>query len=292
MCGIRVSDQTIRRACDGAGQAAKAYLESDERAYEAVREGAGERELSVDGAKVNTVGGWREIRGMIACRRPPGPAVGVRQWDKRDLPRPTACVALAGIVNSERVGERIKRMTDQLGWTGGRGVSVLADGIPWIWKEADDHLPHHEPNLDVYHNLEHLHEAGRALHGPGEQARRWAECQRAKLFRYGVRRYLRNHLRGEVEARRREDPDGEPAKALCDLYRYLARHHRRQNYRDRLRRGLPIGSGQIEGLCKNTLNRRLRKNSPRWRPERAEHIAALCCLQTSDLWETFWQPAA
>jgi len=34
-------------------------------------------------------------------------------------------------------------------------------------------------------------------------------------------------------------------------------------YRDRLRRGLPTGSGQIEGVCKNTLNRRLRLNNPR-----------------------------
>jgi hypothetical protein len=49
-----------------------------------------------------------------------------------------------------------------------------------------------------------------------------------------------------------------------------------------------VAPGQIEGVCKNTLNRRLRKNSPRWRPERANHMAALCCLHASDQWETFW----
>lgn len=292
MCGIRVSDQTIRRACDRCGQQAKAYLEQDDRAFETVRHSAGERELSVDGAKVNTTKGWREIRGVIACRRPAGSPAGVREWKQRDLPKPTARVAWAGIADSEKVGEQITRMTDRLDWPGGRAVSVLGDGIPWIWKQADQHLPHHEPNLDVYHNLEHLHEAGRALYGQGDQANRWAECQRAKIFRYGARKYLRDHLRPELKAHRRDNPNGEPAKALRSLFRYLARHHRRQNYRDRLRRGLPIGSGQVEGLCKNALNRRLRKNNPRWRPERAEHIAALCCLRTCDQWDTFWQPAA
>jgi len=33
--------------------------------------------------------------------------------------------------------------------------------------------------------------------------------------------------------------------------------------RDGLRRDRPIGSGQIEGACKNTLNHRLRLNDPR-----------------------------
>jgi len=293
MCGIRVSDQTIRRACEQCGQQAKAYLEQADQPYEAVRDGEGERELSVDGAKVNTIEGWREIRGVIACRRPPGEPAGVRQWDKRDLPKPAARVAWAGIADSDQVGQQIKRMTDRLGWRGGRQTSVLGDGAVWIWKQVDRHLPHHEPNLDIYHNLEHLHQAGRALHGQdSEQAKRWAECQRAKIFRYGTRQYLRAHLRPAIQAHRRDNPEGESTKALIGLYKYLAHHHRRQNYRDRLRRGLPIGSGQIEGLCKNTLNRRLRKNSPRWRPERAEHMAALCCLRTCDLWDTFWKPAA
>jgi hypothetical protein len=291
-CGIRISDQTVRRACDKAGEAAQAYLEAEPAAVEQVEAAKGECELTMDGAKVNTTDGWREIRGMVVCKREKGEPAGVRQWKGRALPEPRARVAWALIADSETVGEQIGRWAKQLNWGRGTRVSVLGDGIPWIWTQSRAHLPDHEGCLDVWHLMEHLHQAGRKLHGEGEQARRWAELQRAKLFRYGAARYLKQHLLPQLKTERRAAPDGEAAEALRSLFLYLYRHRRRMNYRDRLRRGLPIGSGQIEGVCKNTLNRRLRKNSPRWRPKMAVHIAALCCLHTSDLWDQFWKHAA
>ena len=63
----------------------------------------------------------------------------------------------------------------------------------------------------------------------------------------------------------------------------------RLRYADRLERGLPIGSGQVEGACKTVVGRRLKLNSARWHPERAEHIAALTCLQYGNLWEAYWE---
>lgn len=294
LCGLRISDQTIRRACDGVGREAKAYLEESRVAVEAVAQvhGRQARECTMDGAKVNTVEGWREIRGVVACRREPGEPASVRQWKKRNLPKPAARLAWAAIADSEQVGAKVQGMADRLGWDLGRGVSVLGDGIPWIWKQSRQHLPEHEGCLDIWHLMEHLHAAGRALHGEGDPAKRWAELQRALIFRHGSMKYFKRRLAPQVNAHRRADPGGEKARALRSLLLYLWKHRGRMNYRDRLRRGLPIGSGQIEGVCKNTLNRRLRKNSPRWRPERANHMAALCCLHTSNQWDPFWSKAA
>jgi len=95
-----------------------------------------------------------------------------------------------------------------------------------------------------------------------------------------------------IVSARRNDPDGEKAKSLRALRGYLWTHRGRMRYRDQLRRGLPIGSGQIEGVCKHTLNRRLCLNNARWRPEHAQDMAALCCLHTSDQWEGFWNQTA
>lgn len=178
----------------------------------------------------------------------------------------------------------------------GQGISALADGAPWIWKQFKTQLPEHEGVLDVYHMLEHLHEAGRALHGEGEAAQAWAEKQRAALFRDGPHRYLKKRLLPMLKKQRQPEGDPAHAKALRALFIYLWPHRGRMRYRDRLRRGLPIGSGQVEGMCKNTLNKRLRKNNPRWRIENADRIAALACLHRSDLWDDFWcsdyRPAA
>lgn len=293
LCGLRISDQTIRRACDQVGEQAQAYLQSDAASTEPVKQASGELECAMDGAKVNTIEGWREIRAVVMSKRKHGESCSVRQWKHRRLPEPSAQVVWAGIADSEAVGQQVKRFADRLGWQAGEPISVLGDGIGWIWKQAQRHLPDHEGGLDIWHLMEHLHQAGRSLHGEGSaQATRWAELQRAKLFRYGARRYLQKHLLAQVREHERIEPGGERAAALRSLLGYLWKHRGRMAYRDRLRRGLPIGSGQIEGVCKNTLNRRLRKNSPRWRPERADHMAALCCLHTSDQWARFWQRAA
>jgi hypothetical protein len=292
LCGIRISDQTIRRACDGVGQKAKTYLEDSIEAVQPVRDAEGERECTMDGAKVNTREGWREILCVLACKREPGQPASVRHWKKRNLPEPTAKWAWAAIADHEQVGEQLRCAIQRLDWQRGKKVSALADGIGWIWKQNRGHLPNHEDCLDIFHVMEHLHEASRVLHGEGQEASRWAELQRARLFRYGATPYLKNRLLPQFKAQRRAAPTGEKTKALRSLFLYLWKHRGRMNYRDRLRRGLPIGSGQIEGVCKNTLNRRLRKNSPRWRPERADHMAALCCLHTSDQWSRFWSSTA
>jgi len=291
LCGIRVSDQTIRRACDASGALAQAYMEGAAAAGP-LREAAGPRECSTDGAKVNTREGWREGRAVVACRREAGVPAGVRGWKDRPLPKPSPRLAWAGIADSRAVGERMGALAERLGWARGEGVSVVADGAAWVWTQARARLPLHEGVLDVWHLLEHLHAAGRVLHGEGEAARRWAELQRALLFRHGATRYLRSRLLPQAKKAARDTPGGPAARALRSLLLYLWPHRGRMAYRDRLRRGLPIGSGQIEGVCKNTLNRRLRLNNARWRPERADRMAALCCLHYSHQWERFWAAAA
>lgn len=289
-CGIRVSDQTIRRACDAAGDRAREHLES-ERATRRLAEADGQIETSTDGAKVNTTEGWREVRAVVIARREAGGSCDIAAWDERQLPAPHTKLAWAGVVSAEQVGRRWRTCGEQLGWGLGEGVSVVADGAAWIWKQATQHLPEHEAVVDVYHVLEHVHEAARTLHGQSEAARQWAERQRELLFRWGAQSYLKAHLAPQVRAARAEH-DSDRATALRSLFMYLWRHRGRLRYADRLRRGLPIGSGQIEGVCKNTLNRRLRKNSPRWRPENADRMAALCCLHTSNQWDDFWPAAA
>jgi len=288
MCGVRASDQTVRRACATSGRRAKAYLEQSRDADAPVVQAPGQVECSLDGAKVNTTDGWREVRAVVVCKREPGRPADLKHWDDRVLPQPTASWSWAGIADAPQTGEQLRSMAQRLNLGHGHHVSALADGAAWIWKQFRQHLPEHEGVLDVYHLLEHLHTAGRALHGEGEHAQRWAEQQRAALFREGPRRYLLKHLLPLAKTHRREHPDSAGTEGLRRLLGYLWPHRGRLRYRDRLRRGLPIGSGQVEGICKNTLNRRLRLNNARWRVENANRMAALACLHHSRQWDRFW----
>ena len=63
-------------------------------------------------------------------------------------------------------------------------------------------------------------------------------------------------------------------------------------YRSRLASGQVIGTGLIEGGCKNIIAARLKINNPRWRVRRAERMAALRCVQYSDLWKAYWEAKA
>ncbi len=62
-------------------------------------------------------------------------------------------------------------------------------------------------------------------------------------------------------------------------------------YAARLKEGKPIGSGAIEGACKK-IGARLKLNSARWRPRRAERFGALLCLEYANQTASYWASKA
>ena len=69
---------------------------------------------------------------------------------------------------------------------------------------------------------------------------------------------------------------------------YLAAHACHLNDAQRLAEGRSIGSGQIEGACKNMIGRRLKQTGARWRVRRVNRMAGLCSLMYSNHWNTYW----
>ena len=57
---------------------------------------------------------------------------------------------------------------------------------------------------------------------------------------------------------------------------------------ERLAAGQPIGSGLVEGGCKQIIGRRLKQTGARWCPRRADRMASLCCNLYSNLWDPYW----
>ena len=81
-------------------------------------------------------------------------------------------------------------------------------------------------------------------------------------------------------------------KAIDALRGYLTANVDGLWYRDRLRRGQPIGSGLVEGACKTIVGRRLKLNSARWLPDNAGAVGAMACLLYDDRWAAFWNQRA
>jgi len=291
MTGIDVSDQTIRRIAEIEGAKAHAWLASSSLAVADVKLAKGNAEFLTDGTIVNTREGWKEVRLTVACKRPTGEGrdpAAFTVLESRGLPPPTSRLVLVDKLSSEGMGIAWKGLSARLGWGTGEGVSAISDGAKWIATQVGDVWPKAERVVDVYHVSQHLHACGQALHGEGTPAaREWAADQLRSLVREGAVVAL-----WSLERQSESQPDERKKAALRQLLGYLRHNVQAMRYGDRIRLGMPIGSGQIEGACKTVVGRRLKLNSARWLPSNVEPIASLCGLQYSNLWQTYWQARA
>jgi hypothetical protein len=286
-CGVTVSGETLRRHCTAAGAVVADWVRTDPGAAGPFREATGEVEVQVDAGKVNTTGGWRDLKVVGFARRPIGPAATAEEWASRELPEPTARVVLADIETIGTFRRDWRAWADRLGVGSGPSVSVLGDGADWIWSAAEAQFPGSRQVLDVYHALEYVSGAAKGLYGEGtaEAAAGYA-AGRSKLLSGGwpgVCEWVAGELGREDTAARRG--------AVETLVGYLSQHVGRVGYAERLSEGRSIGSGLIEGTIK-TLGLRMKARGARWVERNAEHMSALVALSNSTLWEHYWANAA
>jgi hypothetical protein len=269
-----VCDNTIRKACHAHGGAMRDWQRHDPAAAAGFRRAGGDVEFQTDGTMVNTTAGWREMRLSIFAKRRRGqPASGRGDWGQRGLPAPHARVVQAGIRTCDQLGPGWRRLAGRLGLRDTSAITVIADGAKWIWAQVDRHLPGAAGVLDVYHATEHLWAAGRAVLGEGtDGCRGWVEGRRGTLLRKGASGLL-----------------GEMAGAEWSAWRgYFEPHVGHTGYAARLAEGRSIGSGLVEGACKQVVGRRLKQTGARWKVRRVERMAALCAVQASDQWDAYW----
>ena len=106
----------------------------------------GVAEFSTDGLKGNTVGGWREIRQSVFCKRPAAAPAAAGEWADRPLEEPTARVAICQIARCDRIGAS---------WRNGGWGLFFVGILQQHWLE--EHEVHAERLNGSYqlHNLPH-----------------------------------------------------------------------------------------------------------------------------------------
>lgn len=273
-CGLVVCDNTIRQVCHDHGGAMRDWQRDDPPAGEAFRTATGDVEFQTDGTSVNTTAGWREMRLSIFAKRKRGqPSSGRADWEQRGLPAPHVRVIQAGIRTCDQLGPSWRRMASRLGLRDASQVSVIADGAKWIWGQVAVHLPGAVGVLDIYHASEHLWSAAKAVWGEGTaECRAWVETRRETLLRSGASGLLAAMDGSEWSAWRG----------------YFEPHVEHTGYAARLAEGRSIGSGLVEGSCKQVVGRRLKQTGARWKVRRVERMATLCAVQASDQWDAYW----
>jgi len=175
-------------------------------------------------------------------------------------------------------------------------VVVIGDGSDWIWGLSADRfhfrlftgelIPPIEI-LDFYHAAENLTKARNAVfkNPDGQSARQWYERWCHKLRHGKVKELI-----AELRRRAGQTLSEESRKELQVRADYFLTHAHRMNYPEYEALGLPIGSGAIEGTCKNLVKGRMACVGQRWDAEDGvERMTALRVRifnkRYGDLWE-------
>lgn len=285
-CGWQVDDEVIRQATHAqAKRAAAARADRGDTPRFAVAKGVAE--VLIDAGKVNTRDGWRDVKIGLFCKREAGPSARPEEWDERNLPGPTVRTVTAAVEGCDEFGVRLRAESDRLGVTSLSDVTVLGDGAEWIWNLAADHWPQAAGVLDVYHALEHVSDAVKAVFGDATEATATqTKAGREALLAHGkagLERWLADALAVA--------PAGRSTGPLIELAAYLAKHPTRLNYAQRLARGRSIGSGAVEGTIKQEVNLRLKRTGARWRVEHVGPLVELRALSHTPEWQAFWTAA-
>ena len=288
LSGLRVSANTVRSVCQREAASIEAWQANAPQATETYRKTPGQDEFETDGTCVNTTAGWKEMRVGVFARRVSGQPASVAEWNTRKLPLPGARVAFAAVEDHETFAARWPQVASRLGIRAGAALKVLADGAHWIWERVDYHFAFAEGTLDIFHALEHVSQTATALFGEGTPStEHWRNAARDALLAdgwSGIARVIDQARPIAVRASQRA--------SLDELTGYLRPQSRRLNYAERLATGRPIGSGMIEGACKNYIGRRLKQTGARWLIPNANRMANLTALVYADQWTNYWATAA
>jgi hypothetical protein len=278
LAGWGACHEVVRQACYRQADQASAQREASAPEAEPFREAPGQAEFQTDATKVNTRGGWRDMKIGVFLKRLAGEPATAEQWDKRRLPASLARFAFAAIEEVGDFSPRWRAWAKRLGVSGQR-VSVLGDGADWIWDHAALRFDDWRGTLDIYHAGEWLAKAAKAGCGEGTaEAARWLKESRQAVLEDGYAGLCEYAWGSAGWVANRAGLEG----ALPEVMNYLCGHRDRLNYALRLRQGLPIGSGLIEGACKQMIGRRMKQTSAQWDVRNANRMALLCSLAYSD----------
>jgi len=167
-------------------------------------------------------------------------------------------------------------------------VILLADGAPELWKLLTGSLNAETLGVpvrqlvDLWHLLEKLGSAARLLYGE----------TRGPAVLHGWRLRLLNRTSSVAEILQELHASGQAelavgtSRPVHEAITYLENHQGQMNYAAARRRGLPVGSGNVEATCKSLVAVRMKRPGARWKEESGDHLLNLRALALSDRWES------
>lgn len=168
----------------------------------------------------------------------------------------------------------------------------VMDGEKALKKRAGEYLNTAFPGLvvilDIIHVIEYLWKAAYAFFEEGsEQAREWVRECLLSILRGGVAQVLKKMRKMAREAGL-SGAEKNPVSAACT---YFVNNKERMSYDKYLKRGLPIGSGCVEGACGHLVKDRMERTGASWdvNGKVAEAVLKIRAIDKSGDFDEFWK---
>ena len=194
------------------------------------------------------------------------------------------CYAFATKGNHEEFGRQLRREAGRIRLGQADQKFSVTDGAEWIRRQMRIRLPMlDEMILDFYHFAEHVAAASTECWGQDTSESKHWTCKVLHMAKHdGPLAVLK-----EIAAARSLLRSASKRKALSNLEQYIAKRMEMTDYPRFIACGYDIGSGPTEAKCK-TVPSRLKGSGMRWNLPNAEAMAALACVDQSNMLDDYW----
>lgn len=140
---------------------------------------------------------------------------------------------------------------------GDKPVICLTDGERALHEATRRRLGEVIEILDLYHVLDRLWDAAHCFHSEGSDEGKQFVEERLKKVLEGNVGYVIGGLRQMATKRRVR---GGKKKEISDITGYFGKNRSRMRYEEYLKAGFPIGTGVVEGACRNLVKDRMERS--------------------------------
>ncbi|MCH5372889.1 MAG: ISKra4 family transposase [Planctomycetes bacterium] len=291
MCGLKLSESTIERTTEEAGQQVAERLASGNpqgpRQSWAWQRDAQDQTcayVSLDHTGVRQQG----PQGCRADGKMAGVGIVYNPRSEHDERTPLSRQVryLSGFYELDELGRQLRREAEAVGIMDADIQIALSDGGSGLEDVLKRFFPRCICILDFWHAKEHLVELAQALYPTDDEARTtWQDqwCHRLK------------HEGGRVVLEQLQAMDvTEHSVQVRECHRkqvtYFRNHAHRMDYPTYVARGWQIGSGPVESACKTVVGNRLKGGGMRWGERGADAVCHLRAVYLSEpsCWNSLW----
>jgi hypothetical protein len=304
LAGLRLSESTVERTTETAGEELGRRLQAGERfgedrPYDWNKDAQGKTcaYVSIDATGIlmqgehgSKVEGRMVTVGMIFNPQP-RPA----DDDEATLSKPCDGVRyLAGLYDLGELGLQMRKQGAQVGMDAADVWIALTDGGNGLEQFIDVNFPRAEKILDFQHAVGYVADFAKAYRpGVGEKAER-TQQRLLSAWCHTLKHAGGRRLIAVLERLDRGKMTEAATTKFDELMRYLNNNVDRMDYGRYLKNGWQIASGAVESACKTVVNHRLCCGGMRWGEEGSDAVAHLRALYRSDpdQWDALWAIAA